>query len=84
LAQRFAFHDTLKKASWLNSAELELSARSRICLDRRISTIHDLDREIQALVMERNARVITVAWQFTVAHARDKLQRHYEHVKSKN
>lgn len=84
LAQRFAFHYTPKKASWLNIAELELSALSRICLDRRISTIDDLDREIQALVTERNARASKVTWQFTVAHARHTLQRHYEHVKSKN
>ena len=84
LAQRFEWHYTPKKASWLHIAELELSALSRICLDRRIGTIADLDREIQALVTERNARSIKVAWQFTVVQARDKLQRHYEHVKSKN
>lgn len=84
LAQRFEWHYTPKKASWLNIAELELSALSRICLDRRIATIDALDREIQALVTERNALAIKVVWQFTVAHARDKLQRHYEQVKSKN
>lgn len=84
LAQRFAFHYTPKKASWLNIAELELSALSRICLDRRIGTIDDLDREIQALVTERNALAIKVSWQFSIAQARDKLRRHYERVKSKN
>jgi hypothetical protein len=84
LAQRFEWHYTPKKASWLNIAELELSALTRICLDRRIRTIDELDRQIQALVKERNTLAIKVAWQFTVAHARNKLQRHYEHVKSKN
>jgi hypothetical protein len=84
LAQRFEFHYTPKKASWLNMAELELSALARICLDRRIATIDALDREIQALVSERNALAIKATWQFTIAHARDKLHRHYENVKSKN
>lgn len=84
LAQRFEFHYTPKKASWLNIAELELSALSRICLDRRIGTIDELDREIQALVTERNALAIKVTWQFTIAHARHTLQRHYERIESKN
>ena len=84
LAQRFEWHYTPKKASWLNIAELELSALSRICLDRRIGTMDELDREIQALVTERNALAIQVTWQFSITQARDKLRRHYEHVKSKN
>lgn len=36
LARKFEFHYTPKKGSWLNMAELELSAFSRICLSRRI------------------------------------------------
>lgn len=36
LVQRFEFHYTPKKASWLNMAELELSALSRICLVLRL------------------------------------------------
>jgi hypothetical protein len=84
LAQRFEMHYTPKKASWLNMAELELSALSRICLARRISSISELDREIQALVRERNTVQIKVAWQFSIANARDKLQRHYQRVYSTN
>lgn len=84
LAQRFEFHYTPKKASWLNIAELELSALWRICLDRRIGTLEDLDREVQAIVNERNMNAITVEWQFSIAHARDKLSRHYNKVYSKN
>ncbi len=37
LAQLFEYHHTPKKGSWLNMAELELSAISRICLARRIA-----------------------------------------------
>lgn len=84
LAQRFEMHYTPKKGSWLNMAELELSALSRICLSRRISSIEKLDREVQTLVKERNELGIKVEWQFTITQAREKLSRHYEQVKSKN
>src|SRR5918912_2489966 len=83
LAQRFEFHYTPKKGSWLNIAELELSALSRICLSRRISSIEELDREVQAIVKERNELKIKVEWQVSVSPAREKLSRHYEKVKSK-
>ena len=84
LAQRFEMHYTPKKASWLNMAELELSALSRLCLSQRILSIEELDREIQSLVKERNELKIKVEWQFSIAKAREKLSRHYEQVKSKD
>jgi DDE superfamily endonuclease len=83
LAQRFEMHYTPKKGSWLNIAELELSALSRICLSRRIGSIEKLDREIQALVKERNELKVKVEWQFSILQARQKLSRHYAEVKSK-
>jgi hypothetical protein len=39
LAQRLEIHHTPKHGSWLNIAEIELSALSRQCLDRRISSL---------------------------------------------
>ena len=84
LARRFEMHYTPKKGSWLNMAELELSALSRICLSRRISSIEALDREVQAIVKERNELKIKVEWQFSITQAREKLGRHYENAKSKN
>lgn len=84
LSQRFEMHYTPKKGSWLNIAELELSALSRICLSRRISSIEELDGEVQALVKERNELKIKVEWQFSIKQAREKLSRHYKKVKSKN
>jgi hypothetical protein len=84
LAQAFEMHYTPKKGSWLNMAELELSALSRICLSRRISSIAELDREVQALVKERNELKVKVEWQFSISQAREKLSRHYENAKSKN
>jgi hypothetical protein len=84
LAQRFEMHYTPKKGSWLNLAELELSALSRICLSRRINSIEELDREVEAIVKERNELKVKVEWQFSIQQARVKLSRHYEEAKSKN
>jgi DDE superfamily endonuclease len=84
LAQAFGVHYTPKKGPWLDMAELELSALSRICLSRRIASVEGLDREVQALVKERNELGIKVEWQFSISQAREKLSRHYETVQSKN
>ena len=83
LAQRFEMHYTPKKGSWLNIAEFELSALSRSCLSRRLPSVEELDSEVQAIVKERNQLQIKVAWQFSILQAREKLNRHYEKVKSK-
>jgi hypothetical protein len=84
LAQAFEMHYTPKKGSWLNMAELELSALSRICLSRRIGSLEKLDREVQSLVKERNELQVKVEWQFSITKAREKLSRHYQQVKSKD
>ncbi len=84
LAQRFELHYTPKKGSWLNIAELELSALSRICMSRRVPTTEKLDSEIPALVKDRNELAIKVEWQFSITNAREKLSRHYDKVQSKN
>lgn len=84
LAHAFEMHYTPKKGSWLNMAELELSALSRICLSRRIASVEELDREVQAIVCERSESRIRVEWQFSITQAREKLSRHYENAKSKN
>lgn len=83
LMKRFEFHYTPKKGSWLNMAELELSALSRQCLARRIPEIETLSRELESVVKERNDLEIKVKWQFTVENAREKLNRHYENVVAK-
>jgi len=80
LTMRFEFHYTPKKGSWLNMAEMELSAISRQCLSRRIPAIETLLRELEAIVKERNILAIKFKWQFTVENAREKLNRHYENV----
>jgi transposase len=78
--KRFEFHFTPKKGSWLNMAELELSAISRQCLSRRIPDIKTLSSEMKSIVKERNELEIKAHWQFTIENAREKLNRHYENV----
>ncbi len=81
LSQRFTFHYTPKKGSWLNMVEIELSVITRQCLSRRIPSIEMLTHEVDQLVKERNDNAATVNWKFTPDHARRKLQRHYNLVK---
>ena len=82
--QHLEFHYTPKHASWLNMAELEFSALVRQCLNRRIGSIAAVAHEVAAWTADRNARRVTIHWSFTVQEARDKLQRHYQQVFTKN
>ena len=77
LAQRFLMHYTPTNGSWLNMVEIEISAISRECLNRRIASKETLAREVEACVKKRNAKRIKVDWQFSVNKARDKFQRFY-------
>jgi hypothetical protein len=77
IAKRFEYHYTPKKGSWLNMAEIELSALSKQCLDRRIANMEMLAGEVSAWEHERNSARATVRWKFNKCNARKKLQRHY-------
>ena len=73
LARKLELVHTPKHGSWLNMAEIELSALSRQCLDRRIADLVMLAREVAAWGQERNEHATTVQWRFTTADARVKL-----------
>ncbi len=77
LADKLEIHHTPKHGSWLNMAEIELSALQRQCLDRRLPDRPTLDREVAAWVRDRNAAEATIDWRFTTADARIKLKRLY-------
>lgn len=77
LARKFEYHYTPKKGSWLNMAEIELSAISKQCLDRRIGKIETLANEVYAWERERNKIKAGVRWEFKKNDAREKLHRHY-------
>ncbi|OPX78780.1 MAG: hypothetical protein A4E45_01121 [Methanosaeta sp. PtaB.Bin039] len=62
-------------------AEIELSALSKQCLDRRIGSLQKLADEVHMWEKERNAIGATVRWQFNKDNARSKLHRHYNNLK---
>ena len=80
LSKRFEIHYTPKHGSWLNMAEIELSALVRQCLNRRIPDQQELNAEAQAWVKERNDKVVKVDWRFTTADARIKLKHLYPKI----
>jgi hypothetical protein len=77
LAQRLEIHHTPKHGSWLNIAEIELSALTRQCLDRRIDDLGTLNAELAAWQRQTNADQRQVHWQFTTTDARIKLRHLY-------
>lgn len=84
LKSRFEFVYTPKGASWLNMIELEFSALSRQCINRRIPTLNQLAHEVFFYFKERVAKKIKLSSQFTVGDARKKLNRHYSKVNTEN
>jgi hypothetical protein len=82
LAERFEVHHTPKHGSWLNVAEIELSALARQCLDRRIESAEELVAEVDQWQTERNDRAVGVNWRFTTTDARIKLRRLYPAVQN--
>lgn len=77
LATRLEIHHTPKHGSWLNIAEIELSALSRQCLSRRIPDIDTLNQELNAWQEITNADQRPVNWHFTTEDARIKLRHLY-------
>jgi hypothetical protein len=78
LAQRLDIHYTPKHGSWLDIAEIELSALAVQCLgNRRIPSIEALNKELSAWETQRNISQKAVDWHFTTADARTKLKRLY-------
>jgi hypothetical protein len=77
LWDKLELHYTPKHGSWLNVAEIELSALGRQCLDRRLPDQATLTAEVAAWEAARNAARVTVSWQFTAEDARIKLKHLY-------
>jgi recombinational DNA repair ATPase RecF len=73
ISQRLEIHYTPKHGSWLNIAEIELSAMTSQCLNRRIDTLDKLNGEVRAWQHDRNRNQKTVKWQFTTEDSRIKL-----------
>jgi hypothetical protein len=78
LAQKLEIHFTPKHGSWLDIAELELSALAAQCLGtRRVGDIETLNADLAAWHTQRNLKQKSVDWQFTPADARTRHKRLY-------
>jgi hypothetical protein len=82
LASRLEIHHTPKHGSWLNIAEIELSALTIQCLDRRLPDLATLINETTPWEKRRNASPKGVDWQFSTHDARVKLKRLYPQMQS--
>jgi hypothetical protein len=80
LAERLEIHYTRKHGSWLNMAEIELSALKGQCLDRRIPDMATMQTEVAAWQTNRTNSARKIVVQFTTADARTKLKRLYPKI----
>ena len=80
LAQRLEIHYTPKHGSWLNMAEIELSALCGQCLNRRIPDLERMQQEIAAWEADRNQQRPKINWHFRTPDARIKLESLYPPV----
>ena len=76
LADRLEVHHTPKHGSWLNMAEIELSALARD-LPERVGDRPAMVRHVGAWEGRRNGAGVKADWQFTTADARTKLRKLY-------
>lgn len=80
LAERIDIHYTPKHGSWLNMAEIELSALSSQCLNRRIPDLKTMQSHIVAWEKDRNNRQSKINWHFLTSDARIKLKHLYPNL----
>lgn len=82
IAQKLEIHYTPKHGSWLNIAEIELSALTiQALLGERIPSIDKLNRTLSAWSTQRNSAQKGVEWHFKASDARIKLKHLYPIVK---
>jgi len=67
---RFEFVYTPKHGSWLNMAEIELHVLNGQCLNRHISTIEEISKEVESWQKNRNNKDSRINWQFTTNESR--------------
>lgn len=80
LCQRFEVHYTPKHASWLNMAEIELSALDRQCLSQRLASFEQAEQQVAAWTTRRNHASVTINWRFTAEDASIKLKHLYPSI----
>lgn len=82
LTEKLEIHYTPKHGSWLNVAEIELSAVGRR-MRERMNDGAELARHIAAIESDRNAAARGLDWRFTTDEARIKLKRLYPSIEER-
>lgn len=77
ILNKIEWHYTPKHASWLNMAELELSALHRQCLADRIPDRATLDARLAAWTAARNAAAVPLRWTYRIDDARVSMRHVY-------
>lgn len=77
LLDKIEWHYTPKHGSWVNMAETEIGIMNGQCLDRRLDSQEKIATEVAAWESKRNAQEARIHWTFTLAAARQKLQKLY-------
>lgn len=80
LCERFEIHHTPKHGSWLNMAEIEIGLLARTCLNRRLGSVGDFKREVEAYLVVKNGSPKPIKWQFTNEKARIKQKSLYSSI----
>jgi hypothetical protein len=76
IVERLEIHHTPKHGSWLNMAEIELSALARD-LPERVGDRAAISRHMDCWKVRRNKAGVKADWQFTTTNARVKLRKLY-------
>lgn len=84
IREKLEIHFTPKHGSWLNIAEIELSALKSQCLSVRIATLKEMQDIVADWENSRNNREYQVDWQFKTSDARIKLKHLYPVLDPKN
>ena len=82
LAHKLEIHYTPKHGSWLDIAEIELSALTIQCLlGERIPSVESLNEILSSWHLNRNSSQKGVCWHFTTENARFRLKHIYPEIK---
>ena len=80
LLEKLEWVYTPRHGSWLNMAEIEFSAMSRQCLNRRLPDLDTVRRETAAWATRRNVGGTPAQWRLTTEDARIKLRNLYPNI----
>jgi transposase len=82
LCDKLEIHYTPKHGSWLNMAEIEINVLVNHGLSKRVPTIEQMKKEVEAWKKARNKTASKINWRFSTDNARIKLKQLYPQFES--